>query len=272
MTAGEFVQYARPPVRSTVLRVYFEPIQSFDIGLALSLNSEWGGDYPVLRQSTAKPRPSVPNLPDVDPPFAGGNWWAMSSIEQTDESLQKALAYQFDQIALSWTFDADKPEGQYPGFETLSAEFDDRLAQFSAVFDQTDSDFEVQGCECVYTNLLEGVRGASWVSGYVTGWNDSSTIRESQPGTAFIGFNTRNETTHDEGDTIAYVRLRDDLKSQEAELIIRVIATPQMDSQEGIQSANRASELMRLAHRELIRNFELCASPKMKEEWGKVKR
>ncbi|WP_341258213.1 hypothetical protein [Gordonia malaquae] len=269
---AEFVQYTRPPVRNTALRVYFEPIEEFDIALSMSLAAQWREDYSAIRQSFVKPRPTGSNLPEVALPFADGNWYAMSSIEQADESLQRVLAYQFDQIALSWTFDAEKPEGQYPGFEHLSAEFNKRLDKFSAVLNEADSEFRVQGCECVYTNLLEDVRGPQWVNGYVTSWSNPDANVNLPTGTEFLGFNIRNETSNEVGNTVSRVRLNDELESREAELTIRVVATPHDDAAEGVDQISLASKLMNLAHGELIRNFELCADPEMKEKWGKVKR
>ncbi|WP_156517432.1 hypothetical protein [Rhodococcus sp. LB1] len=270
MAEGEFVQYRRPPVRNTVLRVYVEPIENFDLNLAITLNSKWGTEYPVLRQGLLKSRPR--QLPTVTPPFAKGEWWAMSSIEQTNDSLQRVLGIQFDQISLSWTFDEDKPEGQYPGFEKLSQELDEKLDTFAAAIEEMGSSFEVHACECVYTNTLEDVRGPDWVSGYLTDWNDTAQVAEMPPETKYLGANFRFENSSESADTISYVRLKDNRKSQEAELTIQVIAKPLGDDPEDRSGLDSSRRLMQAAHRELITNFERCASTSMKENWGKEKR
>jgi uncharacterized protein (TIGR04255 family) len=270
MTPGEFLQYGRPPVRNTALRVYIEPIENFDVNLALTLNSKWGSEYPVLRQGLLNSRP--PQIPSVPPPFTNGEWWAMSSIEQTDQSLQRVLAFQFDQISLSWSFDDDKPEGQYPGFEKLSRELDEKVHEFAAVIEEIDSSFEVHGCECIYTNILEDVRGPDWIGGYLTAWNDTPRIEKMPTAATYLGVNFRFESSDDEADTFSVVSLKDDRESQEAELKIRVLATPPSGNRDSTPSANKSLYLMQAAHRELISQFEDCASPAMKEKWERVER
>lgn len=264
------MQYRRPPVRNTELRVYIEPIDDFDINLVLALISDWGKEYPVLRQGQLKNRPR--QLPVVPPPFISGEWWAMSSVEQTDESLQRVLAFQFDQISLSWSFDEERPEGQYPGFEKLSRELNEKVSRFAEAIEEIGSSFEVVACECVYTNILEDVRGPDWIAGYLTGWNNTASVAEMPADTKYLGVNFRFGNTDKDTSTTAYVRLKDNRRSQEAELTIRVLAKPLEDGVQLGPELEGAKHLMQAAHRELITNFERCASASMKENWGKVKR
>ncbi|KZS66226.1 MAG: hypothetical protein K2X56_18410 [Mycobacterium pseudokansasii] len=144
----------------------------------------------------------------------------------------------------------------------------DRFAEFVTVVDDISGDsVEVEGCQCYYSNSLEGIGGRNWMIGYVTGWSPSIGPDEQLDDAEHVGFRVYRVDEDDGVKRGVWVHM-DEGKIQRSELDITVVAVPAEDSQ--IVSGDPrvvARRLMDAAHRLENQTFEACFSDAMKKEW-----
>lgn len=263
MQAGGSERYDRPPVQSTRLTVYFEPLDNFDIELVSLLQSRWGERYPSVSQSPPRGRP--PGLPETDPFDTG---WPMPAIIQISSSLGRRLSYQFDQVSFSWNFDVDAVESKYPGFETLLEEFRNRFDELNTIVEKmADSPLQIQGCSCAYKNEFRDISGTDWLADNLSEWAGGSATNQFE-GARHLGFVAHYNSLNQEQDIDRLVwTTMDDGRDRNLLYKIEALAVPTAPSVDPTPWP-MASRFMIEAHSALIEIFSKSASPSMKKSWG----
>jgi uncharacterized protein (TIGR04255 family) len=260
MAAGGSVRYAHPPVRETVFTVYFK---SFDLDLAVitELRNEWASAYPGFKQAPPQRRRS-----DLLPPSdLFSLTWPIPAAQLADSSLSRTLAFQFDQFSLTWKFDTDGESSGYPGYAGLADELIRRFSEFVAVVDSSsDGTVIVEGCQCFYTNTLEGIGGQSWLTSFLSGQVGTAGLLDDA---VHFGFRVYRK---DEADgTKRTVSVQMDAGSDHPpELDISAVAVPAGDVN-GLptDSTGLARKLMDAAHSLENQTFESSFSETMKKDW-----
>ena len=260
-------RYDHPPVRSTTLTVFVEPIENFDLAIILPLQQRWSERFPALAQSYPRRRP--PELPSVD--ALGSSGWPLPAVEQVDRSLSRTISYQHDQISLEWTFDLEAVDSAYPGFAVLSAELSLNFAYFVEVVQRLgDKPLKVQGCRCMYENRFDGVEGEDWIAGYISDWQNLSATKR-MGGAEYVGFRLKEASENSALGTLRTVRSELDAGPEvgTTRFDIDVVSVALPESAFGKDSpADAARLLLEDAHELLIDTFAHSASDAMRAKWG----
>lgn len=267
MVGGGSIHYERPPVRRTTFTVYVKPLP-YDIGLITKLSEVWSADYPGIKQTSPTPRP--PGLPDTDP-FEGAVPWPMPRVELVNSSLSQTIAFQFDHLSLTWRFDADAPNDQYPSYEVLAEELITKFGDFIRIVDDVSgTTVEVDGCQCYYSNYLEGIGAVKWLTGYLNGWRTTELARSEQLDNdpTYIGFHVHWADEKNGVNRIVVVNV-DEGEKQRPELDIRAVAAhADPPSARKDDPSAVARSLLDAAHELENQTFEGSFSDEMKAEWG----
>ncbi len=147
----------------------------------------------------------------------------MPAAQLADSSLSRTLAFQFDRLSLSWKFDADAGGSKYPGYSVLADELIDRLTEFVAVVDSaSDDSVTIDGCQCCYSNSLDGIGGQNWLTQFLDGKASTVGVLDN---VMHFGFRVSRE------DELAGIRCAvtvqlDEGKEQPPEVDISVVAVP----------------------------------------------
>jgi uncharacterized protein (TIGR04255 family) len=264
VATGGNVHYRRPPVRRTKFTVYFKPLE-FDLGLIMGLCKVYGDDYPIAKQVVPRGRPG--GIPPADP-FAGVTW-PMPAVELVNGSLSRKITFQNDQISLRWSFDGDAPNDQYPRFDVLADELIAKFADFVRVVDDfTDGTVEVDGCECYYSNSLEGIGGQNWLAGYLTDWSQTDKLGSTLDEAEHFSFNIHREDEQDGVSRVISIFV-DEGAAQSPELDIKVEAALAKPSEADSDDPTAvARTLLNSAHQVENWTFEHSFSDDMKSKWG----
>ncbi|MDV3125726.1 hypothetical protein M1247_12435 [Mycobacterium sp. 21AC1] len=259
-------RYERPPVRSTSLTVFVEPIENFDVSMIGQLQQRWSERFPALAQTAPRRRPTP--LPEVD---IFGSGWPLPGVEQVSSSLCRTIAYQHDQIALDWTFDAEAPDTSYPGFEVLAGELNSYFDFFADLVERWgDRPLKVQGCRCQYGNLLDDIAGADWIANYLSDWHGvGSTRRFDDAG--YLGFRLRREKKNEElgANTTTRVDIDSGRDVGATQLDIDTLSIPLPDSPLSEKDPKEVAQLLLTdAHQRLIEAFEESSNDAMRTTWG----
>lgn len=260
------IHYRRPPVRRTTFTVYVKPLP-YDIGLITKLCDIWSSDYPGIKQAPPTPRPR--NLPQTDPFDTADTTWPMPRVELVNNSLSRTIAFQFDHISLTWRFDADAPKDQYPRYEVLAEELMAKFADFVQIVDDvSDAAVQVEGCQCYYTNSLEGIGAKAWLTGYLTGWSDTEQRGKQLDNTEYLGFHIH--WADEEGGVKRGVGVHvDEGDKRRSELEITAVATYVDSSSSTTDDPSIvARRLLDAAHEFENQTFEHSFSAEMKSNWG----
>ncbi|SHT82838.1 Uncharacterised protein [Mycobacteroides abscessus subsp. abscessus] len=259
MTAVGDRQYTRPPVRLTVFTVYFKPLD-LDLGVITELRNMWASAYPGFTQ--VAPRNRLGGiLPSTDL-FA--LTWPMPAAQMADTTLSRTLAFQFDQFSLTWKFDTDG-ESNYPGYAALADELVQRFSEFVAVVDSSsDGTVAVEGCQCFYTNTLEGIGGRAWLSSFLAVETGTASLLDDA-----VHFGFRLYKEDEAGNTKRTVSVQLDAGTgQLPEVDISAVATPSEDAEDlPTDTEDLARALLGAAHSLENQTFESSFSETMKKDW-----
>jgi uncharacterized protein (TIGR04255 family) len=259
MTAAGDREYNRPPVRVTVFTVFFQPFD-LDLSVVTDLRNEWAGSYPGFKQVSPLSRRSD-LLPTSD---LFTLRWPMPAAQMADSSLSRTLAFQFDQFSLKWKFDTDAEQSAYPGYATLADELVDRFTEFVRIVDAaSDSTITVEGCQCFYTNTLDGIGGRKWLTSFLSVDGTAGLLDDAE----HFGFRIYRE---DELDGLRRsVSLQMDAgRQQRPEVDIAAVATPAEDSANtNTEPRELARRLLDAAHNLENQTFESSFSETMKKDW-----
>jgi len=263
-------KYERPPVRRTVLTVYFDPVENFDLEMITRLHSRWSERYPASQQSFPETRPD--ELPTASPFRAAFGGFPAPAVLQISRSLSRTISYQYDQISFSWQFDPEAPDNTYPGFEALSKELHSNFEFFADVVEKfADKPLKVQGGQCYYDNELANTEGVDWISGYLSNWT-GTVARNRLEGAEYVGFRWRNESDNERLGThrVTKVQLDSGTDWEETEIDINVLSLPLEGSQiEGKPPTEQARLLLDDAHDLEISTFEKLINDELRASWGK---
>ncbi|MFL0294446.1 TIGR04255 family protein [Mycobacterium sp. SMC-18] len=256
-------QYTSPPVRAAVFTVYIDPLK-LDINLLTELRSKWATQYPGFTQSSPQMRPSD-LLPEVD---LFSLPWPMPAVQLANSSLSRTIAFQFDHFSLTWTFDSDGDGNQYPGYLSLASELNDRFAEFVDTVDEmSDDSVKVQGCQCHYTNVLDNIDGAAWLTDYLTRSTTTHLDNNHLDDAEHVGFRVHRVDDEDDVQRRVWLQMTR-RKAERSEVTISVVAVPKSDSHQIPDDPNSAAQhLMDSAHRLENKTFEASFSDAMKRDW-----
>lgn len=266
MVDGGSIHYERPPVRRTTFTVYVKPLP-YDIGLITKLCEVWSGDYPGIKQTPPTPRPQ--GVPETDP-FEGAVTWPMPRVELVNSSLSRTIAFQFDHVSLTWRFDANATTDQYPRYEVLAEELITKFGDFVQIVDDVSgTTVEVEGCQCYYTNDLEGIGAKRWLAGYVTGWASTELTHSTQlaDDPTYIGFHAHWADQKNGIKRTVGVHV-DEGEKQRAELDVRSVAALADPPSTRDDPSAVARNLLDAAHELENQTFESSFSEEMKAKWG----
>lgn len=257
------IKYSKPPVRSVSLTVYFAPIDDLGVASAVELHRVFSDDYAAIQQLAPTIRPR--ELPETNP-FENAIW-PFPAVKQTNGRLNRSLIYQFDQLAIKWTFDNDAEEDNYPGYKTLSAELIDAATKFASAIDKTsDSIVQIQGAACRYENDLSGQNATNWIVGYLTGWSAREKSERSTEGNERVSLNLREESASNGLENVIFTEFE---KSPGNSPILSLQSlTYNTEEDPGMDLPKAVSVLLGDAHARLIRKFQEASDAVMKEEWG----
>ncbi len=259
MTAAGDSQYTRPPVRATVFTVYFKPLD-LDLGVITELRNMWASAYPGFTQAPPRSRRSE-ILPSTDL-FA--LTWPMPAAQMADSTLSRTLAFQFDQFSLTWKFDTDGGSS-YPGYAALADELIERFSEFVTVVDSSSGGtVAVEGCQCFYTNTLEGIGGREWLTSFLAVETGTANLLDDA-----VHFGFRLYREDEAGNTKRAVSVQLDAGTgQPPEVDISAVAAPGEDA-EGLptDTEDLARALLGAAHSLENQTFESSFNETMKKEW-----
>lgn len=259
MTAVGDTHYTRPPVRVTVFTVYFKPLD-LDLSVITELRNMWAPAYPGFTQASPKNRRGG-ILPSTDL-FA--LTWPMPAAQMADNTLSRTLAFQFDQFSLTWKFDTDG-ETNYPGYSTLADELVERFSEFVNVVDRSSGGtVAVEGCQCFYTNTLDGIGGREWLTSFLAVETGAASLLDDA---AHFGFRLYKED--EAGNTKRAVSVQLEAGTgQPSEVDISAVAAPSEDA-EGLPTGTEdlARTLLSAAHTLENQTFESSFSETMKKDW-----
>lgn len=252
-------EYNRPPVRVTVFTVFFQPFD-LDLGVITDLRNEWAGRYPGFKQVTPMGRRSG-LLPPSD---LFGLRWPMPAAQMVDSSLSRTLAFQFDQFSLRWTFDTDAKQSTYPGYTALASELFDRFSEFVGVVDTaSDSGVTVEGCQCFYTNTLDGIGGREWLTSFLSVDGTAGLLDDAE----HFGFRIHRENEL-EGFRQSVILQMNAGRQQSPEVDISAVAVPAGDvDTTNSEPKELARRLLDAAHSLQNHTFESSFSETMKRNW-----
>ncbi|WP_142391444.1 hypothetical protein [Mycobacterium sp. ENV421] len=247
-------------MRLTVFTVYFKPFD-LDLGVITQLRNEWADAYPGFKQAAPKTR-RTDMVPHADL-FA--LTWPMPAAQLADSSLSRTLGFQFDQFSLTWKFDADVENSGYPGYATLADELIERFSEFVRVVDSSsDSTVVVEGCQCYYTNTLDGIGGQRWLSTFLSGQANTTTMLDDA---VHFGFRVYREDEVDGTKRAVNVQM-DAGKEQPPEVDIFAVAAPADDAARlPVGATELARKLLDAAHNLENQTFESSFSETMKSDW-----
>lgn len=259
--------FDQPPVQTTVLTAFFEPITLFDLSFILPLQRRWAERYPELRQKVPRGRPSV--LPDVDVSDLGA-LWPLPAIEQQNRELSRSISYQADQFSLSWQLDPKSSDPKYPGFAALYAEFQNLFHEFVEQVQSMAKPLKVQGGRCSYENCLTSIAGVDYIAQYLSDFSDVEALRR-MPSAEYVGFRFNEEPSETpEGSQIRVSVQLDSPKDKDTTLDIDVIAVPVRNSPiDGGEAQAAAARLIEDAHHALVTTFLKSVSSDMQRGWRK---
>lgn len=260
MAAGGDRQYERPPVRRTVFTVYFMPID-IDLAVIAELRNKWASAYPGFKQAPPRTRSSH-LVPSADL-FALS--WPMPAAQLADSSLSRTLGFQFDQFSLTWKFDTEGESRSYPGYSTLVDELIERFSEFVSVVDaSSDGTVAVEGCQCFYTNSLEGIGGQKWLTTFLSSQATAITFLDDA---VHFGFRVSREDELDGAKRSVSVRM-DAGTEQHPEVDIYAVAAPAADAEKlPTEATDLARCLMDAAHVLQNQTFESSFDENMKSDW-----
>ncbi|MFD6199510.1 TIGR04255 family protein [Mycobacteriaceae bacterium NPDC060252] len=254
-------QYGRPPVRAAVFTVYFHPF-NLDLAVITELRNKWAADYPGFKQAIPVNR-SGKMLPPSD--ILSTSAWPAPAVQLADNSLSRTLAFQFDQLSLTWKFDTSGESSRYPGYSALVDELIVRFSEFISVVDSASGDSViVQGCRCYYMNSLDGIGAQNWLTSFLTG----------QPGAASsldaarnYGFRLYRDDAVEKVKRSVLVQMSAVGKNH-SHVDISVLAVPSETVNDPADDPPQlARQLMDAAHDLENQTFESSFSETMKKEW-----
>lgn len=259
MAAAGGLEYNRPPVRVTVFTVFCQPFD-LDLGVITDLRNEWAGRYPGFKQVAPMGRRSE-LLPSSD---LFGLRWPMPAAQMVDSSLSRTLSFQFDQFSLRWTFDTDAEQSTYPGYTTLADELFDRFSEFVGVVDAaSDSAVAVEGCQCFYTNTLDGIGGREWLTSFLSVDGTAGLLDDAE----HFGFRIHREDALEGFRRSVSVQM-DAGRQQAPEVDISAVAVPAEDAETASSEPKElARRLLDAAHSLQNQTFESSFSETMKKNW-----
>jgi uncharacterized protein (TIGR04255 family) len=162
----ESLKFSTPPVRTVVLTVYFEALETLQPIHLSALREQWRSSYPSigsLAPLRAHPHAGSGSAAREDIP----SWPFPYMIFGTaDES--EAVAIQNDRLIRTWTFS----EGaSYPGYEKLSGDLKVRLDEFAVVVkEELDRELTLTSSDCRYANEITDISIADLLVGVASSW------------------------------------------------------------------------------------------------------
>lgn len=260
--------FDRPPVQTTVLTVFFEPITMFDLSFVLPLQQRWGERYPDLSQVGLRGRP--PRLPDAEIEGVGG--WPFPGTQQTSRELGRTLSYQADQLSLTWQLDKETPDATYPGYPELFKEFRNRFSEFVDRVESMAKPIKVQGARCVYENYLSEIAGVDYIAQFIAGFPDDEAVAANRlADSSYVGFRLNKEPskTKEGSEVFASAQIdapRDRTTTLDVDVTTRPLPSSPLDDGRAVDVT---VHLMNDAHDALVNTFLECTSSRMQENWGR---
>lgn len=258
-TPTQDARFDHPPVRSVYLAVYFDSIDGLQVSHLSALREEWRSDYPVAAElPPLRPRNRDGDEMSVVPVTRS---WPFPYLMWAAEDDGQALHIQDDRFVLSWTFSDD---AKYPGFDVLSKQLEQRLAEFAAtVLDETGENLVSTGAECKYSNRIDGYTPEQMMVGIATRWSSGATDVVAEPLNAtYAGVRLHTCTDHEMRG--CSVNLSLDADEDGTFLLIE----SERDLGENEQDFRLAG--LDIAHEQLIRKFLEFTSPDMHRNWGRI--
>lgn len=259
--------FDHPPVQTTVLTVFFEPITLFDLTFIMPLQQRWAERYPELKQKAPRGRPYA--LPDVEVGELGSTW-PFPAVEQQNREMGRKISYQADQISLTWQLEKEAIDPGYPGFNALFNEFRAVLREFVERVEAMAKPIVVQGARCNYENYFEHIDGIDYIAQYLSDFNGVNAVRR-MTDTEYVGFRFNKESIDSPAGSAISVGVQLDVtKDRLPTLDIDVTAVPIRNSPiDGGDAQAAAVQLIDDAHNALIDTFMESVSADMQRTWGK---
>ena len=260
------VDFDQPPVQATALTAYFEPIREFDLSFVIPLQKRWAERYSSLRQTGPRIRPS--HAPPVD--LSLGDSWPFPGVVQRSDELGRSLAYQQDQIGLSWQRDPAAADSEYPGYERLSAEFFSRFDEFADHTETAATPLVVQAVRVTYSNDLEDLSGMDWIAKYLNNFGPVKAARRLADD-EYVGFRY-NRPPIDLGNGSSFVAMLQldapGIGSTDLDIDVTVylndgVERPESDPKDIVR------QLMTDAHSALVDTFLSSTDDEMQKAWGR---
>ena len=256
MLDPQAVRFASPPVRTVRLAYYFEmptPVMGLHGG---ALRELWRRSYPVADEIA--PRAPVGGEPEEFAVVEEEDRWPVPFFTFESPETQRSIFFQADRFGVTWEFDPSaEEERQYPGFQALADEMHARYEEFLSVVER-DSEQAVRptSAECLYANELADITLNSYVTGYLTGWQNTPDLKvssEDEPATY-----VRHTHAEGAGNELVWVRA----SSADAGVSLSITSR--------VESGTFASPRHRLltAHDRLISSFFDATSESMRDAWG----
>lgn len=250
-------RFESPPVRTVRLAYYFrtpEPFLGIHVG---SLFDLWREDYPMA--SETPPRAPIDEAPEDLALIGDSSNWPVPFVTFENPESWKSIFFQNDRFGLLWDFaGGNEDDLRYPGFDTLSAEMDEKFSAFcSALQARGASVPELTSAECYYANEIDGIRIADYVVGFLTNWspNISASAPELTEGGASF---SRHYHLGEEKDRMAWVSVSGDERDS---VTMRITARVE-------DVADRSpAEVLRETHDMLIDSFMQSTSDAMRTMW-----
>lgn len=240
------LRFANPPVVATRLELGLQLSAPLSLVAVADLLCHWSEEYPhVIEQP--------PNNP-IRKTDDGLRMWPLPSVRLVSEDDKTSLAFSEESFEISWRF---QEASNYPGYDDLSQQLENRLAEFEAILTERDIDFQITSAECQYENVIAMTAGDLAV-GVMTDWTgQASALLPSRGGTKLQLHGCRSEDVHhcssylfvDEGDTDDACALV---------LLVRHETNPESGRLGGLESA----------HSELIELFDRYTTATMHQQWG----
>lgn len=160
------VKFSRPPVRTVVLTLFFEPLNSLLVSHLSPLRESLRDDYPIVDE-----RPPLPPQVSSRDSSATDDPFVIPYVSYSARNDSGHIAVQSDRIMRAWSFsDADRAD-DYPGFDKLLEGLISALEKLqSTVAQETGDTIVITGAECSYRNELPQSSSEQTLVGVTTRW------------------------------------------------------------------------------------------------------
>lgn len=251
------MKFKTPPVKTVVLTVYFEALETLQPIHLSMLRERWRDYYPSVG--------SLPPLrahPHAGSGTTGGDdnvpswpfpYMIFATVDETE-----AIAIQNDRLIRTWGF---SDGASYPGYQTLSRDLRQRLGEFAEVVKvELDRELTLTSSDCRYSNHLGEADIADLLVGVASSWSGTSN------GAALDNVHYAGLRLHIDNpdDPASHVYIDVDTYEDGAELEITSryeIVVPEGDSSAELGGLDKA-------HDALLGAFERFTSASMKSDWG----